>query len=296
MQTNTNSSELYETISHMTASAPYAIHYTRVPLGFEPVLYLHWHNEMEFLLLTEGDVCFHIEHKSYTLHAGECIFIPPGLLHYANSCGTAPVSFYAFVLSPDFIFSPFDVHLYNSYVLPVMHNNLPLAVTLCSSVGWQNDILHHLRLIFTAEERSELYIRGLSLLIWEQLYRQHIAKAGENKALYSLQQQLSGSLSYLHENYNKNITLDELAALVPLSKAQFCRSFKCLTGMTPFRYLIRYRILQSCAGLCHTNDKITEIALSNGFNNISYYNRAFLQLMNMTPSEYRRHMTGSPRH
>ncbi len=289
-----NHSEFYETISHTTASAPYSIHCTHVLPGFEPALYLHWHTEMEFFLLDEGELCFHIEDKTYPLHAGECIFIPPGLLHYANHTGTAPVSFHAFVLSPGFLFSSFDTRLYNTYLLPVMHNNLPLAVTLSDSAGWQNDILRCLQLIFAASEQDELYVRGLSLLIWNRLYQYHIINSEGQKTPHSLSEQLAKALSYLHENYSRNLTLSELAALVPLSEAQFCRSFKRLTGMTPFRYLNRYRILQSCSSLLHTDDKITEIALTNGFNNISYYNRAFLQLMNMTPSEYRKTMTGAP--
>lgn len=290
----TNSSDLYENISHMTASAPYSLHSIQVPSGDEPVLYLHWHTEMEFFLLAKGDLCFHIEDKTYPLHAGECIFIPPGLLHYAESTGAAPVSFHAFVLSPDFLFSSFDTRLYNAYLLPVMHNSLPLAVTLSDSVDWQRDILRCLRLILAASEQDELYVRGLALLIWSRLYRHHLAKSEGQNTLRSLSEQLAKALSYLHENYSRNLTLSELASLVPLSEAQFCRSFRRLTGMTPFRYLNRYRILQSCAGLLHTDATITEIALSNGFNNISYYNRAFLRLMNMTPSEYRRTMTGAP--
>ena len=87
---------------------------------------------------------------------------------------------------------------------------------------------------------------------------------------------------------DQNITLEELAEYAHLSEGQFCRSFKELTGMTPFRYLIRYRILQSCNQLLLTDKKVTEIALSCGFNNISYYNRAFFKIMRMTPTEYRK--------
>ncbi|MBS5935001.1 MAG: helix-turn-helix domain-containing protein [Clostridiales bacterium] len=36
--------------------------------------------------------------------------------------------------------------------------------------------------------------------------------------------------------------------------------------------------------------KITDIATINGFNNISYFNREFMKLMKMTPSEYRKSM------
>ena len=96
------------------------------------------------------------------------------------------------------------------------------------------------------------------------------------------------AVTFFSENYHQNITLEELAEYAHLSEGQFCRSFKELTGMTPFRYLIRYRILQSCNQLLLTDKKVTEIALSCGFNNISYYNRAFFKIMRMTPTEYRK--------
>ena len=281
-------SELYENITHMTASAPYSLYHVEIPLEVEPALYLHWHNEMEFFMLLEGKLCFHIENQSYIVHAGEGIFIPPKLLHHAVNTGSLPVVFRAFVFSSDIIFSSFDTRPYQSYILPVMHNNLSCAAVLRSSVDWQKDILINLQRIFSAEKTNELYIRGLSFLIWDRLYHHHISRLESIKALPALAQQLSGVIAYLHDNYNKSLTLGELAAQVPLSEAQFCRSFKQLTGMPPFQYLIRYRILQSCNELISTNKKVTDIAISNGFNNISYYNRAFLQLMNMTPSEYRK--------
>lgn len=279
---------LYETVSHQTESAPYSLHYTKVQEDTAPALYLHWHNEMEFLLLLEGELLFHIEDRSFLLHSGDGIFIPPGLLHYATSNSSVPVSFRAFVFSPELICSSFDTLTYNTYLLPVMHNNLPYALALRSVIPWQETILHYLQQIFREETTDELYVRGISLLIWNELYRHHILTLDAPPALRTLSKQLSGAIAFLHGNYRRELTLEELACLVPLSEAQFCRSFKRLTGMTPFRYLIRYRILQSCTELSHTDKKITDIALSCGFNNISYYNRAFLQIMNMTPSEYRK--------
>ncbi|MBQ8798501.1 MAG: helix-turn-helix transcriptional regulator [Lachnospiraceae bacterium] len=278
---------LYETVSHKTASAPYSLHHTQVGDSAEPALYLHWHNEMEFLLLLEGELIFHVEERSFLLRSGDAIFIPPGLLHYATSNSSASVSFRAFVLSPELICSSFDTLTYNTYVLPVMHNNLSYSLVLQNSVAWQADVLLYLQQIFSKESADELYVRGISLLIWNKMYRHHIGKHSTTPTLHALSKQLSIAISYLHNNYHRSITLTELASLIPLSEAQFCRSFKHLTGLTPFRYLVRYRILQSCTELTHTNKKITDIALSCGFNNVSYYNRAFLQIMNMTPSEYR---------
>lgn len=281
-------SKLHEQISHTTDCAPYSVHYTQVPADTEPALYLHWHNEMEYLYLVEGNLLFQIENQSFQLHAKEGIFIPPGLLHTAKNIGNSPISFYAMVFSSGFLISSFDTCSYNTYILPVMHNNLQFAIALQESIPWQKEILAFLHSIFFAESRNELYIRGLALLIWDTLYRNHITKIGVQKSLQTLSVQLAPAITYIQKHYQQTLSLEDLASTVHLSEGQFCRIFKHLTGMTPFHYLIRYRILQSCNALSNTNKKITDIATSHGFNNISYYNRAFIQLMNMTPSQYRK--------
>lgn len=127
--------------------------------------------------------------------------------------------------------------------------------------------------------------------MWDVLYQNHISKIGVEKSLQTLSAQLAPALSYIQQNYQQEVSLEELAFSVHLSKGQFCRIFKQLTGMTPFHYLVRYRILQSCNALICTDKKITDIATSHGFNNISYYNRAFIQLINMTPSQYRKKLS-----
>lgn len=287
MNTNTDS-KLQEQIAHTTESAPYSIHYTHVPADTAPALYLHWHNEMEYLYLVDGELLFQIENQSFPLHAKEGIFIPPGLLHTAKNIGNSPISFYALVFSSNFLISSFDTYSYNTYILPIMHNNLQFAITLQEAIPWQKDILGFLHSIFFTENRSGLYIRGQALLIWDTLYRNHIVKIGVQKSLQTLSVQLTPAITYIQKNYQQSVRLEDLASTVHLSKGQFCHIFKHLTGMTPFHYLIRYRILQSCNALSNTNKKITDIATSHGFNNISYYNRAFIQLMNMTPSQYRK--------
>lgn len=284
--------QLQEQISHTTDSAPYSVHFTELPADTNLALYLHLHNEVEFLYLVEGEILFQIEEHTFPLHAKEGIFIPPALLHSATNIGNSPISFYALVFSSNFVISSFDAHSYNTYMLPVMHNNLQLALVLRESIPWQKDILDYLHNIFFAKNRQELFVRGTALLIWDTLYQSHITKTEVNHSLQTLAVQLAPTITYIQKHYQQSLSLKELASTVHLSEGQFCRIFKHLTGMTPFHYVIRYRILQSCNALSNTNRKITDIATSHGFNNISYYNRAFIQLMHMTPSQYRKRLPG----
>ena len=148
--------KLYEQISHTTDSAPYSIHYTHLETGIEPALYLHWHTEMEFLFLTEGELSFHIEDTVWELHAGEAVFIPSGALHCAQNTKTAPISFYAIVFAPDFMISSLDTS-YNTYILPVMHNNLQYSLALRPDTPWHKEILDILHSLFFSESFLESF-------------------------------------------------------------------------------------------------------------------------------------------
>lgn len=283
---------LYEDITHRTDTAPYSIHCTEVAPDCEPALYLHWHDEMEFLLLTHGNLLFHIEDRIYLLEAGDGIFIPPGLLHYAEHNGPDPVIFHAFVLSPEFVVSSIDTPSYNKYILPILHNNLCFSTTLCRNISWQKNVLDQLHSILAND--GELCTRGRTLLLWDRLYHNHIAPLLLSLPRPTQTNQLSCAISFIEEHYSGNITLQELSDLVHLSEGQFCRAFKDFTGMSPIQYLVRHRVLRSCTELLQTQRKITDIALACGFNNVSYYNRAFLKLMKMTPGQYRNSMQIQP--
>ncbi len=284
----TTNTKLYETIEHTTDSAPYSIHHTTLPADCTSALYLHWHTELEFLVLHQGEIHFQVEDKKFVIKAGQGIFIPPGLLHSAENIGNTPVSFSAFVLSPSFLIADMQSHAYKKYVLPVLHNNLALTLSFCPDLPWQAQLLTHLTSVLQAVRPTELFVLGHALLLWDLLYTEHISKLGGRPSLDTLAKHMDPVLDYIHLHYNENLSLHTLANMVHLSEGQFCRSFKHFTGMTPFQYLNRHRILQSCQDLYHTDKKITEIAYSHGFNNISYYNRAFLKVMHMPPSEYRK--------
>ncbi len=94
-------------------------------------------------------------------------------------------------------------------------------------------------------------------------------------------------LTYINANYNNQITLDELSKRAGYSKSRFSHIFSEITGTTPIKYLNDIRLKISCEMLSATNNSVTEIALSCGFNDSLYFRRLFKKKYNMTPSEYR---------
>lgn len=94
-------------------------------------------------------------------------------------------------------------------------------------------------------------------------------------------------LTYINANYNKKITLDELAQKSGYSKSRFSHIFSEVTQTTPIKYQNGIRLKLSCEMLLSTDYSITDIASSCGFADPLYFSRIFKKKYNVTPSEYR---------
>lgn len=95
------------------------------------------------------------------------------------------------------------------------------------------------------------------------------------------------SLDYVHKNYYKQITIDDICDKFKINKCYFCYIFKKETGQTFINYLNNYKIEKSKNLLENTNMTLLDISLEVGFNNQSYYSTIFKKYTNMTPLEYR---------
>ena len=95
-------------------------------------------------------------------------------------------------------------------------------------------------------------------------------------------------LVYIQENFNRRITLDELAKLVHLNKSYMIRLFRRNTDMTPIAYLNKFRISQAKKILFNSDCPIGEVASASGFENEAYFIYCFRRECGITPESYRR--------
>lgn len=100
-------------------------------------------------------------------------------------------------------------------------------------------------------------------------------------------QRLRRILSFLHENYQREITLGEVAELISMSEVSLTRFLKKWTGKTFVDTLNDIRIGEAISRLITSSDTISEICYSCGFNNLSNFNRIFKKRKGATPREYR---------
>ena len=260
-----------------------------------PLLDLHWHDELEFLLVTEGRASFRVDANDYELSAGEAIFVNSGLLHSGSVVGDEPCSFVAVVFHPSLFGNGSIDYLFDQYIVPIIQETLRLPVHLRRRSEPETELLDTLYRMDKAnrEKRlaSEMEIKGLLFYCLSRMLMLSEPTTGlrRDQDGYRIER-LKAVIAHIEQHYAEPITLQQLAGIACMSESYFCRFFKKITTKSPVEYMNGYRVQQAAARLRSTDDKMMEIALDVGFNSLSYFNVVFRGRYGCTPSEYRKRL------
>jgi signal transduction histidine kinase/AraC-like DNA-binding protein len=176
-------------------------------------------------------------------------------------------------------------------------------------------VLQHLRTTGATKRTPVLVLSG-RMLSFEDVERLNYARVTlHTKELLSsgeletqLRQLLSGdrqlgqptsmtvkrAVAYLQQRSTEPFSRQELAAFVGVSERYLTHVFQEELGMAPRDYVNRYRIVQAKALLRSTNKSISAIAGQVGFDDPSYFSRAFRKEVGMTPAAYREQADAAP--
>lgn len=95
-------------------------------------------------------------------------------------------------------------------------------------------------------------------------------------------------VSYIHEHFTENITVEKLARMAMLSPYHFIRMFKKEIGYTPHEYIVNIRISTAKYLLMTTRHSIKEICFITGYSGESAFSAAFKKHVGLSPAAYRR--------
>ena len=98
---------------------------------------------------------------------------------------------------------------------------------------------------------------------------------------------LNKVFQYISDNFQRKITLSEIASVANLSAKAFCRYFKSKTRKTFYDFLLEVRVAHACDLLLEKDMPIYEVCYDCGFNNLSNFNRYFKKIMDKTPTNYK---------
>lgn len=94
------------------------------------------------------------------------------------------------------------------------------------------------------------------------------------------------SIKYIYDNYNKDISLEKLAAMENLSTSRFRTVFKNHTGESPLEFIITLRINTACHYLKNSSMSVEEISNIVGYTNPFYFSRLFKRKIGKSPKQY----------
>lgn len=103
----------------------------------------------------------------------------------------------------------------------------------------------------------------------------------------SKQARIAQVVDYITKNFFEGISVTQAATMANMTEITFSRNFQAVTGHSFVDFLNQIRVGQACGLLYASDDQITFIAQSAGFKNLANFNRHFLRVKGMTPSEYR---------
>ena len=107
-----------------------------------------------------------------------------------------------------------------------------------------------------------------------------------------LQEEIEYARRYFNEHYNEPINIEEYAQSRGMSVSWFLRNFKQILKQSPMQYLLSIRINNAASLLETTDYNITEISTIVGYDNPLYFSRLFRKQKGLSPSDYRKAMTG----
>lgn len=261
----------------------------------------HSHNYMQIWYVCKGECDHWIKNSCYRMVKGDMFVLPPYIVHKTKPVEGEDVKVIGFEFSANFFDSKFDNftldrNLFNfAYIEPFLVSEDMVKPKLNLSAEAQTEVE---RLIYEMlkeyNEEKEYYdmlIRADVLKLLTIIAREYARsnKSKESEELFDkYKNAIENAITYIHENYNEEIHLDDICRFSMMSKTYFCYIFKSITGKTFAEYLIDIRIKKAIELLQNTDMPITKICFEVGFNDITHFCRTFKKVVGVSAKYYRK--------
>jgi len=239
------------------------------------------------------------------LTAGDCFLLPRGLpFCLATDLSLKPVDFRTFLEArmADAAASHIEregngPHLVGGSHADILLKSLPPIVHIRkesdkAAMRWSLERMkEELRY---PQPGGALIAQQLAYMMLVQALRLHVADGAQGGVgwLFALaDKQMSAAITCMHDDPGYPWTLQRLAERVGMSRSIFALRFKETVGTTPMEYLTRWRMLLAGDRLKNSDDSLTEIATSLGYESESAFGKAFRRIMGCSPRQHSRGST-----
>lgn len=247
----------------------------------------HWHDDLEFILILEGQMFYDVNGQKISLQAGEGIFVNSRCFHYGYSDTHTECLFICILLSP--LLLSVNTYFVENFLNPLVHNVHFPYQKLNPSTQWQYSILSDLEMLY--EENTDkihpFNILERTVRIFRLLTENMDSFSDYDKNTDDIMN-LTAMIGYVQKNYSNKILLKDISSSGNCCKTKCTALFQKYLNTSPMIYLNRYRLEKSVFLLRNSAMSVTEIAYACGFSNSSYFCELFHKYYNTTPGKFRR--------
>lgn len=253
---------------HGNEQFPFLVSYQKLSEYESGSFMWHWHPEIEITYVQKGTMCYKVNHMVYHLKEGDIVFNNSGALHSGTmenqkDCAYIPVTF-----DSRLIYGFFQSTVNSKYVDPVIQDSMLPAICIDQSEPWHKPFREYLlRIIDLDEKKPDFYELDITICLqsmW-RLLLEHITYEPQASRENSLEyDRIKKILSYIEENYQNKITLNDIAGHIHLCESECTRLFKRHMNTTLFAFLQEYRIERSLEFL-QDDQPVSAVADKAGF-------------------------------
>ena len=236
----------------------------------------HLHNHLELVGMIEGKAMAYVEEKVYEINSGDAFFIFPNQIHH-----------YEKIADENYILLLFPMDILPEYT-SVFQSKVPKSALIPGALK-NRHVLRSMQEILALKDSTEsgssrdYLTKGYLLILFGQLF----ALSELEDTPHVDVQTVKLLLDYCIGHYKEEISLDQVASRLHLSKFYISHLFSQKLHLSYSDYIRSLRISEACRLLTETSLGITEISYQVGFPTPRTFNRAFLKYVGRTPREYR---------
>lgn len=253
----------------------------------------HHQPEVEIHYITDGTCDYYIDGNKYSAKIGDIVYLKSETVNSMyKSCDT--LTFISFTFLSNLLYTENTGCSTEKYFKPLKQGDSEVRCIITPNDNVYDELkgyLFNIKNLFEKKENLyELEIKISLLRYYLALFQNgYVVKiSNKEKSKYKSENAICNAIDYINQNFNRSLTVDEIAEYVGISSSHFMKLFREYTHTTCISYINKCRLTKAVELLETTRFNILDVAISVGYNNISLFNRDFKKIYGTTPKEVRK--------
>ena len=230
---------------------------------------------LHFILKGQGH--YYLNNKHYKLNENQCFLTEPGTVTLYKAEPTNPWTYTWICFNGDYV-----PHLLKQSNL---NTDNPIINLSCNQTIYE--IIKEMLSYHQLTPANECYLQSKLYLIFAKLHE--ALQSVYNKIELNNSFYVTKAIEYIEKNTFTNLSVNDIARYLNISRSHLYALFKQELNTSPQQFLTNAKIANARELLRKTKIPIYSVALSCGYKNAFAFSRAFKQVTNISPREYRQH-------